>query len=83
MSELLHTYFHTDDGWIHIIVYDEEGEHEYFTPCPHCSPSYLTYRPEITSRQLCWNAHSELCEKCFEPECDFAKGSHFKEKCEK
>ena len=67
-----HSYFHTEDGWIHIIVNDVD---EYFIPCPHCSPSYFTYKPEYQTHELCWNANSKHCKNCCQPECELAKGT--------
>jgi len=41
--------------------------------------SYLLYRPEITTPQICYNAGSPLCKECEEPECENA-GKEFKRK---
>ena len=64
-----HVFENIPDGWIHL---DVDGE-EYAMQCPHCSPSYLTYKPEIHTEDICYNAGSDLCKNCFEPECAYSQ----------
>jgi len=64
-----HTFFENDEGTIHLIV---GGKHEYFFPCPHCTPSYLTYKPVIETKNICYNAKTDRCSFCYEPECELA-----------
>jgi len=66
-----HSYYHDDSGWIHIIVDDE---HDYFTPCPHCCPSWFLYKPNVLISEVCHMAKSEKCVICCEPECELARG---------
>lgn len=64
-----HSFFHDEETWVHLIVNDKD---EYFFPCPHCAPSYLTYKPEIKTHEICYNMGTEICDNCHEPECRYA-----------
>ena len=35
-------------------------------------PSYFLFKSEIKTANVCHNANSKLCKKCFEPECELA-----------
>ena len=67
-TDLEHKFFLEEADMITIVV----GNDEYGVICPHCSPSYFLYKPEIKKSEICYNAQSELCEKCQEPECEFS-----------
>ena len=56
-------------GYIEMAVDDDH----YVFPCPHCSPSYLLYKPEIHIEDMCVNANTVLCKICYEPECEYSQ----------
>jgi len=64
-----HAFSENNEGLVHLIV---DNKHEYFIPCPHCMPSYLTYNPKIETKNICYNADSDRCKFCYEPECELA-----------
>lgn len=64
-----HKFIENEQGWVNLTV----GEETYQFPCPHCNPSYLTYKPEIVeASKICVNAGKDLCKECFEPGCELA-----------
>lgn len=60
---------HMWNGYTEIAVDSEK----YVIPCPHCSPSYLLFKPKFTLMEICYNAGSDLCNKCYEPECELSR----------
>ena len=67
-EELEHDFWIEESDMIGLGV----GGNEYALICPHCAPSYFTYKPEILKSEICINAKSELCFGCREPECELS-----------
>ena len=61
---------HEWDGWLELRIEDNT----YVIPCPHHSPSYLTYKPTFhDTSKLCVNEETEICKKCYEPGCSLSQ----------
>ena len=62
---------HDTEGWIELAV-EREG---YAFPCPHCRPSYFTFKPDLRKENVCCNAGTDVCKSCYEPECELSEGN--------
>lgn len=61
---------HEWSGWFEMAV---DNAH-YVFPRPHCMPSYFLYKPGVMIHEVCAHGgESEVCEECYEPECEFSQ----------